>query len=316
MPHIAVTGAAGFIGRHVVAHLRDAGHEVVGIDRRPWSPGPGEVSLCLDLTTVDPAETEQLRTCLATAAGVIHLAGRPGVRDAHPQADQLRWRDNVVAGQRVLDLVPAATSLVVASSSSVYGGARRATDGIRPSHEDDRRRPRGGYARSKAVLEDRCQARRQAGGHVAVVRPFTVAGEGQRADMAIATWIDAARAGRPLTILGDTRRARDVTDVRDVARGIVAMLEAGHATTCNLGTGTAHTLATLASAVATATGMPLELSMVRAGREEPSVTLANTTRCQQLLGFTPTIDLDDLVHRQLTATTSQHCPDLYLTKAP
>lgn len=302
MSHVAVTGAAGFIGRHVVARLRADGHDVVGIDRRAWAPTAGEVALRLDVTSTDPAEGEQLRTCLATADAVIHLAGRPGVRDSHPEADRLRWRDNVLAGQRVLDLVPARTPLVVASSSSVYGGARRHRGAVRPCHEDDARHPRGGYARSKAELEDRCAARRAAGGHVTVVRPFTVAGEGQRPDMAIAAWIAAARSGRPLRILGDPQRARDITDVRDVARAITALIACADATVCNLGTGRSHTLAAMASTVAEAVGVELDTTQARAGREEPAVTLADTSRCERLLGFAPHTDLDALVRRQLAAT--------------
>lgn len=291
---VVVTGAAGFIGRHVVGVLRSRGVAVVGIDRRPWVPTDGERLLLADLAL----PSDEVDTALREAEGVIHLAGRPGVRDRDPSAEHWRHRDNVVAGQRVLDVTPASTPVVVASSSSVYGGSRAG----RPSHELDPVRPRGGYARSKAALEERCHVRAARGGLVSVARPFTVAGEGQRPDMAFSIWIDAALRGEPLTVLGDLRRRRDVTDVRDVAEGFVRLLERAPVTTVNLGTGTDHDLRTMAETVARVCDVPLRTATRPASADEVTRTLADPTRCRRLLDLSPTTDLDGLVRRQVAAT--------------
>lgn len=295
---VLVTGAAGFVGRHVVATLRSRGHGVVGLDRRPWNPLPGEHRVVADLLD------GTARPLLARAGAVIHLAGCPGVRDGRPDAGRWRWRDNVLAGQRVLDCVPAATPLVVTSSSSVYGGAG-GPDAPLPCHEGLPRRPRGGYARSKAVLEDLCAARAEAGGHVAVLRPFTVAGEGQRPDMALARWIRAARTGGHVRILGSPDRRRDVTDVTDVAEAIVRSLELGATGTCNIGTGHTHTLHELLDAVVAAVGRRPHVEVLPAAAEEVAATLADTRRCRQQLGFVPTTDLRALVARQVAATETR-----------
>src|SRR5918994_165350 len=140
--------------------------------------------------------------------------------------------------------VPRGTPLVVTSSSSVYGGAAG-----RPSHEDDPLRPLGGYARSKAAVERLCARRLAAGGLVTVARPFTVAGEGQRPDMALARWIAAVRARRPVPVLCSPGRTRDVTDVRDVVRALRLAAERRVAGPLNVGTGRPRTLAELAAAV-------------------------------------------------------------------
>ena len=149
-----------------------------------------------------------MTAALRVADAVFHLAGRPGVREAGPAAEAARARDNVAATAAVLRQVPRATPLVVASSSSVYGGAAG-----RPSREERpapaARRVRAQQGGGRAL----CAARHAAGGAVAVVRPFTVAGEGQRPDMALARWIAAVRAGRPVRVLGSPARTRDVTDV-------------------------------------------------------------------------------------------------------
>jgi nucleoside-diphosphate-sugar epimerase len=257
-------------------------------------PGSGRVtSVRADLLSGDPA----LEAALREAEVVFHLAGRPGVRDTDPAADAARTRDNVAATAAVLRLVPPATPLLVASSSSVYGGAAG-----RPSREDDPLRPLGGYARSKAAVELLCAAKLAAGGLVTVVRPFTVAGEGQRPDMALAGWIAAVRAGRPLRVLGSPGRTRDVTDVRDVVRALRLAAERGVAGPLNVGTGRPRTLAELAAAVCRALGVPGELVVEPARAVEPAATWADTARIRRRLGFVPVTDLDALLARQVAAT--------------
>lgn len=297
---LVVTGAAGFIGSHLVRRLRDDGHRVVGIDRRPGRVvRDGVEHLVAELSAPDDA----VRTALREADAVFHLAGCPGVRTSDPGVARRRWRDNVVAGAVVLETVPPHVPTIVASSSSVYGGAtRRRTDGTPAAcREDDPLRPRGGYARSKAVLERRCELRRAAGGHVAVVRPFTVAGEHQRPDMAVSLWLDAALSGRPLPVLGSLSRTRDVTDVRDVVEGLVRLAHRGIPTTVNLGTGRGRTLQEIVHAVAAACRVPVLLDVRDNPHDEPTDTLADTLRCRRVLGFAPATDLEQLVARQSRA---------------
>jgi len=176
---VVVTGAAGFLGRHLVQRLAGQGERVVVIDRRPALPAAA-AGLVADLA--DPPD--DVVTALREADAVFHLPGRPGVRDPCQPADldRLRHRDNVTAAIPVLTHTPAHAPVVVTSSSSVYGGSPPG----RGSREGDPLRPCGGYARSKTLLEALCQGRARRGGLVAVARPFTVAGEGQRPDMALA----------------------------------------------------------------------------------------------------------------------------------
>jgi nucleoside-diphosphate-sugar epimerase len=217
--HVVVTGAAGFIGAALVDAALARGARVTAIDRRPGPRREGVEHVVIDLADArcDPT----LGAALRGADVVFHLAGLPGVRDRRPGVELARWRDNVIAGRVVLGATPLAVPVVVTSSSSVYGGARAGPGGAtRPSHEGDPPAPRGGYARSKVALEALCAARRRAGGAITVVRPFTVAGEGQRADMGIARWLDACAHDQPVVVLGSLERTRDVTDVRDVVRGL------------------------------------------------------------------------------------------------
>jgi nucleoside-diphosphate-sugar epimerase len=288
-----VTGSAGFIGRALVRALLDAGDRVIGVDREPQAAEPGFVPLRADLLDCDDA----VLTALAGADRVFHLAGRPGVRDRRPDVQAGRHRDNVLATAVVLAVVPPATPLVVTSSSSVYGGAR----GGRPCAEGDPVRPRGGYARSKVAAEALCRARLDAGGTITVARPFTVAGEGQRADMALAQWIDAARAGRPLRLLGSDRRSRDITDVRHAAAALIALSERGAPGLVNVGTGSGHTLRSMVDAVAAALDVHVRTYVEPADDAEVSATLADTRALRAAIGWVPETDLPALIARQVAA---------------
>ncbi len=292
-----VTGAAGFIGCVLVRMLAERG-PVIAIDRRPMAEVDGVTTIQADLLDHPRA----VLRALGDAGVVHHLAGCPDVRDPRPDAEQHRYRDNVLATAAVLSAVPPRTPLLVASSSSVYGGTR---DG-RPSAETDRVRPRGGYARSKLLVERLCDARLQAGGLVGVVRPFTVAGEGQRPGMAVSQWIAAARAGQPLRLLGDPERTRDITDVRDVATALVDLAQRRVCGVVNIGTGVGHTIAQLAAAVSTALGVEPHTVLERAHPAEAVHTLADTRRLRELIGWVPHTDLAALVARQIAASTHRH----------
>ncbi|HWC66470.1 MAG TPA: NAD(P)-dependent oxidoreductase [Acidimicrobiales bacterium] len=286
---VVVTGASGFIGTQVTQALLARGERVVGLDRVPPTvAGDGFETLHVDLAAPHAEAFDALRA----ADAVVHLAARPGVRDCSPRIELRRHMDNVVATAQVLAAVPLPVPVVVASSSSVYGGSRRG----RPSREDDRLRPRGGYARSKVAAEQRCAARAAAGGAVTVVRPFTVVGDGQRADMALARWIVDARAGRPLVVYGGLARRRDLTDVRDVVRAVLALLDRGARTTVNVGSGVGHSLAEIAAAVGDVVA-PVTVEVVPLPVSEPDETLADTRRGAATFGFVPTTDVLDVVRR-------------------
>jgi nucleoside-diphosphate-sugar epimerase len=235
---------------------------------------------------------------LGRAAVVVHLAARPGARDASPGIELARHRDNVVATRHVL--AAAGGPVLAASSSSVYGGSC----GGRPSREGDALRPTGGYARSKALAEAACAEARAAGVPVCVLRPFTVIGPGQRPDMAIDHWLRAAIAGRPLDVLGGLDRTRDVTDVRRVVAAVRELAVAAAAGTAlpdalNLGTGRGRSLGELVAAVGRATGRRVDVRVTARHDDEPDHTLADTTRCAAVLGWVPATDLDEVVAAQL-----------------
>lgn len=289
-----VTGSAGFIGSHLVTALVGRGYRVTGVDRRSVVPPPGAEQVTLDLADASPS---QLGVLVSDADLVFHLAALPGVRGSGAAIEQARRRDNVEAARNLLAVVPLDVAVVATSSSSVYGSSRGTA-----SREDDPLRPKGGYARSKIAMEEICEQRRARGGVVAVVRPFTVAGEGQRPDMAFAAWLGALRRGEPIRIFGSEERSRDVTDIRDVVECLIRAGERGVDMPINIGTGIGHRLIDMARTLMDISGIDGEVVRTPVLTEDVDATRADTTRCRDLLGLTPRTDLRQLLARQVEAT--------------
>lgn len=297
--HAVVTGVSGFIGGHLAAELIARGYRVTGIDRAPRSHAETHCHVTLDLA--NSPKITGLGQILASADVIYHLAARPGVRDCPPRLADLRHRDNVIATANVLAAAPPDTHVVAASSSSVYGGALLGNDGLTPSKESDSVRPVGGYARSKVRMEELCAHHRDRGGSITVVRPFTVAGERQRIDMAFAIWLDALRQGKPIRIFGSGERSRDITDVRHVVQGLIRAAERRVAGTVNLGTGVGHRLSDMARALIDVTGLDGTVVYTPVATGDVSATLADTALCERLLGFVPVTDLHSVLERLVSA---------------
>src|SRR5438270_11529774 len=109
---VVVTGAAGFVGSHLVGMLLAQGHEVVGIDcytdyyvrdAKERNLAEARSNGRFTLATIDLAQDE-LALVLDGAEVIYHLAGRPGVRAAFTQFD-LYLRENVIATHRLLEAV-------------------------------------------------------------------------------------------------------------------------------------------------------------------------------------------------------------------
>jgi nucleoside-diphosphate-sugar epimerase len=296
---IIVTGASGFIGATLVDHLLATGASVVGVDRLA-APRRAHRHMAADLAA---PLARPLHDVLRAADVVVHLAGRPGVRDRSPGIELARHRDNVLTVDHVLGACEC--PVIVASSSSVYGG----TQPGRASCEDDPLRPCGGYARSKAAAEAACAAHRSAARSVCVVRPFTVIRPGQRPDMAIGRWIHAARSGQPIDVLGSLDRTRDVTDVGDVVQAL-GQLAAKAAdggplpAVLNLGSGRRRSLGELVDAVGSAVRRPLAVRVVPRHGDEPDHTCADTARLAETLGWVPDTDLWRVVAAQASISFS------------
>jgi UDP-glucuronate 4-epimerase len=281
-----VTGAAGFIGSHLAATLRDSGHVVVGIDcftdyydvELKEENARGEEILRLDLARA-PID-------LAGIDGVFHLAGQPGVRSFGDVFETYLDR-NVLASQRLFEAAARdGVRVVFASSSSVYGDAEQY-----PTAEDVAPRPVSPYGITKLTCEHLARATARSFGLDAVVlRYFNVYGPRQRPDMAFTRIAMCLAQGRPFDLFGDGLQSRSFTYVDDVVRATVSAMEAGRGT-YNVGGGEEATMRETIAIFEELAGLRLEL------REHPAVpgdqrrTKADTSRIRDGLGWEPTTSL-------------------------
>jgi predicted glycosyltransferase/nucleoside-diphosphate-sugar epimerase len=225
-----VTGAAGFIGSHLVDALLVQGHSVVGIDAFTpyYSPARKRANIAaaganpkFDLLPADLTELA-LDEVLRPGDVVFHLAAQPGVRASWGQDFSIYTRHNIEATHHLLSAAQRreVRRVVFASSSSVYG------DAPLPMSEDGPLHPLSPYGVSKLAAEHLCEVYgRSFGVEVVPLRFFTVYGPRQRPDMAFHQFIEAILTGRPLTLYGDGSQRRDFTYVADVVAVLLAAAE-------------------------------------------------------------------------------------------
>jgi UDP-glucose 4-epimerase len=222
---ILVTGAAGFIGSHLVRHLQSR-HEVVGID--DLTTGSLENLRGTDCRLVEGSilDDRALADAVSGCDAVVHLAARPSV--PRSIADPLASNDSNVTG--TLRVLQASRELddplvIVASSSSVYG-ANKAI----PKSETDLTMPMSPYAVSKLATEQYAIAWQHSYGmRTLAFRFFNVYGPRQAPSHAYAAVIPAflwsALRNEPLRVHGDGLQSRDFTYVTTVCDVITDALE-------------------------------------------------------------------------------------------
>jgi UDP-glucuronate 4-epimerase len=290
---VVVTGAAGFIGSHLVERLLAQGHDVVGIDSFTdyYSRAAKERNLAsarahprFTFEVVDLAEGGLARA-LEGASVVYHLAGRPGVRAALMQFDQY-WRENVIATQRLLEALKGRDlkCLVYAGSSSVYGDAE-----VFPTAETALPAPLSPYGVTKL-----------AGEHLAYVywknfqvpavrlRDFSVYGPRMRPDLMLARAMQAMSEGRTFDVYGDGEQTREFTYVADAVEGTILAAERGApGDLYNLGGGSSVTVNHVLDLLAETAGMEMRRRHVERQPGDHRRAGASITRARIQLGWEP-----------------------------
>ena len=231
MTRVLVTGAAGFIGSHLVEALAARGDEVVGIDNfDPFYDRAMKEANLRDMQAPrfrfveqDMLHVERTAALLTPETVIVHLAAKAGVRPSI--ADPVAYaRVNVDGTAAVLEAArhAGAGRIVFGSSSSVYGDTTPA-----PFREDAAAiDPVSPYAATKRAGELLVRAAAALHGfRAAALRFFTVFGPRQRPDLAIHAFARKMADGKPLTLFGDGTQARDYTYCDDIVAGAVAAVD-------------------------------------------------------------------------------------------
>ena len=301
-----VTGAAGFIGAHLCAHLLDKGDEVLGIDSFTdyYEPRRKERNLAslrdragfvecrLDLCTAP------LEMLFERAEVVYHLAGQPGVRGSWGEDFAPYLSRNVHATQRVLEAARAAKlwKVVYASSSSVYGDSE-----TYPTTEDLVPRPVSPYGVTKLAAEHLCELyRTESGVPTASLRLFTVYGPRQRPDMAFTRLVEAALTDTPFLLFGDGSQSRDFTYVGDVVEAMRQAALSSWTGVANIGGGSRTTMTEVVAKVEKLVG-PIQQVRLPRQRGDVKHTAADTTVAREGFGYRPRTTLDAGLARMVDA---------------
>ena len=230
---LLVTGADGFVGRHLIRRLAREGHRI-GAGCRPGGPaadwGAGDVT-AIPLELTDDASVR--RAVEFGADAVVHLAAVASNPEAFADPGHA-WTVNAAGTARLAEALgrrrqsgAGEARLLVVSSGEVYGNGPRA-----PRRETDPIAPATPYAASKAGAElAALEAWRRMSLPVVIARPFTHTGPGQERRFVLPAFVarirEAAAAGARRVPTGNLEPVRDLLDVRDVVEAYLLLLRSG-----------------------------------------------------------------------------------------
>jgi nucleoside-diphosphate-sugar epimerase len=263
---VLVTGATGFVGRHLLPVLAGR-HEVIALARRPVE---GFETVVADLTA-ELALPDRVDA-------VVHLAQSRRYREWPDGAADV-YAVNVHATFRLLERAGAAR-FVYASTGGVYAPSRS------PLREEDPVAPSGFYPRSKLAAEILVQGY---GDRLAavVLRPFFVYGAGQEG-MLMPTLAGRVRAGEEVTVHGDPGIAITPIHVDDAVRAVAAAVELERSAVVNVAGAETVTLTELVTLLAELAGREPRIRHDAGGAPD---LVADITRMRTLLGVTPAVSL-------------------------
>ncbi|HEX5365631.1 MAG TPA: NAD-dependent epimerase/dehydratase family protein [Acidimicrobiales bacterium] len=298
-----VTGGAGFIGSHLADALLDRGDEVVVLDDLATGR-VGNVPGGAELVEGDVADEATVATTVAGADVVFHQAALGSVARsvAAPLASDAA---NVRGTLTVLHAAHQAGvgRVVLASSSSVYGGAT-----LVPTPESAPLVPRSPYAVTKLAGEHYARVSWELHGLETVcLRYFNVFGPRQRPDSRYAAvvplFIDALLAGRPVQVHGDGRQCRDFTFVADAVQANLAAA-AAPADRCagrvfNVARGAPSTVLDLVAVLGDLLGVAATADHVAPRAGDVRSSHADISAARRDLGFEPSVGFAEGLCRTL-----------------
>ena len=302
MPTCLVTGGAGFLGSHLCDELLSRGDRVICVDNLETGSltniahirGPEfefrQVDIVQPFFVDEPVDVVYHAASPASPIDYLRLplhtlkVGSHGTHHALGLAKKHRAR------------------FLLFSTSEVYGDPK-----VHPQEESywghvNPIGPRGVYDEAKRYAEALTMAyHRQQGVDTAIVRIFNTYGARMRPNdgRAIPTFFRQALGNEPITMFGDGSQTRSFCYSDDLIRGIIALADSREHDPVNIGNPGEFTLLELAHAVIAVTGSSSEIVHQPLPKDDPKQRRPDITRAKQILGWEPTVDLEDGLRRTL-----------------
>ena len=305
MSRCLVTGAAGFIGSHLVEALLAKGHDVVGIDAFiPYYPRP------LKEANIKPAlgnsnyqfheldlRSDDLNTTVDGCDVIFHQAAMAGLMRSWSDFE-LYATCNMIATKRLLEAARdhKVSQVIHISTSSVYG--KEAT-----GPEDSPLKPFSPYGVTKVGAENLCHAfTANFDVPITILRYFSVYGPRQRPDMAYNILIRTLMEEKSFTMYGDGKQTRSNTFIADcIQANLLAMEKKGKAIgqTFNVGGGEIVSLNKVVQLLEELTGKTALIERQPARPGDQKHTAADISKIKEVLGYQPTTPVKDGLKAQV-----------------
>jgi dTDP-glucose 4,6-dehydratase len=302
VPTAVVTGGAGFLGSHLCEYLLGKGDRVICVDNLESSTLENlehlrdDAFLFLNHDMVEHLEIDE------PVDNVYHLAALASPIDYLRQPLH-SLKVGSYGTHHALGLAKFKRArFLLASTSEVYGDPQ-----VHPQPESywgnvNPIGPRGVYDEAKRYAEALTMAyHNQQGVDTAIVRIFNTYGPRMRSHdgRAIPTFARQALENEPITVFGDGSQTRSFCYVDDLIRGLHLLADSGEHLPVNIGNPGEFTILELAQTVIRLTSSKSEIVFEALPIDDPQVRQPDITRARQLLGWEPTINLEEGLKRML-----------------
>ena len=285
---VLVTGASGFVARHVIDYLGGHGHDPIPTDVL----GTENTGSITDKTFV----FEKLSRLDFEA--VIHLAGIADLKKTI-ENPHLCFEVNSYGTLNVLELAwrKNVRMFVLASSANVYGAPRN-----NPVDEQARFDPRVPYDFSKVAAETFAMAYHSQGLPIAITRSWLLFGEYDAPNRAVPRFISSCLRNEPIKLFNSGRDTTAPSHAANYGKLVARIIESEAATgqAFNFGGERVLSIRELAELIRRLTGSSSELQMLPPRTEaesEPQVSYPSTEKMKQLLGYSYDIPVEEGITR-------------------
>jgi UDP-glucose 4-epimerase len=305
MSTVVVTGAAGYIGGQIALQLNDAGHTVVGIDRRPL---PRHLAGTMSFLQADfDSDVAKQRMLDVRPDAVVHCAGTSLVGPSLKKPSDY-YRNNVAKTLNLLDFMINAfpkTKFIFSSSAAVYG-----TPVMVPCNEVDPCEPISPYGESKLAIEWILRAYHRAYGlNYVAFRYFNACGadsqarHGQEpnATHIIARLLESAKNNTEFVCNGndyetaDGTCVRDYVHVEDIADAHILALNNSVQGVYNIGSSQGYSNQEIISAAESVVGKQIPVVYGPRREGDPAMLTAESDNFKAAAGWQPKYNINDII---------------------